>query len=75
MSIALNAVQEWAVIQMNELKQCPFCGGKAETIKGFIAGVTMIVCNNCKATVSFGGREARDKTIQAWNRRYNNESK
>ena len=52
-----------------ELERCPFCGGKAKIFFGIIAGLTMVVCDDCKATVSFGGNETRLETIKCWNRR------
>lgn len=54
-----------------KLKPCPFCGGEVRIFNGVVAGVTMIVCTKCRATVSFGGREQKDKTIKVWNRRAN----
>ena len=56
---------------MKELKPCPFCGGKARIHVGLIRGLTMIVCEKCLATVSFGGKEQKQKTVSAWNRRVN----
>lgn len=53
----------------NKLKRCPFCDSEVQLYKGFIAGVTMIVCPNCRATVSFGGKEKENETVKAWNRR------
>lgn len=52
-----------------ELKPCPFCGGKVQIFKGIIAGLSMIVCTECRATVSFGGKEEESQTIKAWNNR------
>jgi len=56
-----------------KLKPCPFCGGEAKIFSGIIAGVTMIVCEKCRATVSFGGNETRKQTEKCWNRRKNND--
>lgn len=52
-----------------KLKTCPFCGAKVQLFKGVIAGVTMIVCTKCRATVSFGGSESESDTVAHWNRR------
>lgn len=54
---------------MTELKPCPFCGGDVNLFIGFMVGLPMIVCGKCSATVSFGGKETREQTIKAWNRR------
>lgn len=50
------------------LKPCPFCGAEPRIIKGIVAGLTMIVCTKCRATVSFAGG-AQKETVKAWNRR------
>lgn len=52
-----------------KMKKCPFCGGEPQMLKGFIKGITMIVCSECKATVSFGGQESCEASLKAWNRR------
>ncbi len=54
---------------MDKLKKCPFCGGDVNLFIGFMAGLPMIVCGKCSATVSFGGKETKEQTIKAWNRR------
>ena len=53
----------------NELKSCPFCGGSVEVCVGVLAGVTMIECGECGATVSFGGKGEWYDAVDAWNRR------
>ena len=55
----------------NDLKPCPFCGGKVRIHVGVIRGLTMIVCEKCLATVSFGGKEQKQAAVKAWNRRAN----
>lgn len=57
---------------MEQLKPCPFCGGKARLHIGVIKGLNMIVCDKCKATVSFGGKEHGNAARDAWNRRADN---
>jgi Lar family restriction alleviation protein len=51
-----------------ELKPCPFCGGRAEFYKTLVEGSTAgwVQCTNCG--VNFLTKE-RDEAIAAWNRR------
>lgn len=35
------------------LKPCPFCGAKVNIHPGVVAGISVIVCGSCGATVSF----------------------
>lgn len=58
---------------MEKLEKCPFCGGKVQMFSGVIANLPMIVCSQCGATVSFGGKEKPKLTAEAWNRRTKNE--
>lgn len=52
---------------MNELKPCPFCGGKAYiTTFDVFGGVHYAVCRNCKARV---GKPSEADAVAAWNRR------
>lgn len=51
------------------LKPCPFCGGKVTAVPGLMAGITMIHCRKCGATVSFQQKEELDQTFEAWDRR------
>lgn len=52
-----------------DLKPCPFCGGKVMVVPGLVAGVTMIFCRKCGATISFQGKEETNQAVGAWNRR------
>lgn len=58
------------------IKKCPFCGSTVELFSGYIAGLTMIVCNgaDCRATVSFGGGEEKKEAVKRYNRRCKNAS-
>lgn len=49
---------------MNELKPCPFCGGEAEAV----LQTKVIHCKKCKITF-FTQQTAKDRLIEAWNRR------
>ena len=56
----------------NKLKDCPFCGNrkvKTHSNVPTLKGLAMIVCDGCKATVSFGGKESEVEAIKAWNSR------
>ena len=65
-----------------ELKPCPFCGGRAELVIDWTE--CAIVCSSCKASmydfyVAIGEgmsrrqalNKAKEQAIQAWNRRIN----
>lgn len=57
---------------MNDLKNCPFCGGKAEMVKTQRCGryVTCVDCG-CRTgemETDYAG-SAYDKAAEAWNRR------
>ena len=60
---------------MDELKPCPFCGGKA-----FSTGVLptygfdvmyRAICEDCN--ISTPSKWTKEKAIEAWNRRVNND--
>lgn len=54
---------------MNELKPCPFCGGKIEKVNAPMMNTVMFVCKKCGADVCFYGAEHDPKATKAWNRR------
>lgn len=59
-----------------ELKPCPFCGGKAEIII-FSAeyGTVTVGCTNEECDITMGKAFFSDEeAIQHWNRRTNNEN-
>lgn len=56
----------------NELKPCPFCGGKAELYASKVAdGLRWVTCTECYAS----GEPCDDteSAIRAWNRRAKDE--
>ena len=64
----------------NELKPCPFCGGKAELILCDNGSVPQIRCSgclalmgwDCKSVSSLRGQlnfDTKEDAISAWNRR------
>lgn len=55
---------------MDELKSCPFCGGKAEIDESLY---TFVRCENCKA--ESGVFLHKYEAIRAWNRRVNDDRK
>ena len=57
-----------------QLKPCPFCGGKVKMVNGIIARTIVFICEKCGADVMFFGAEKnKDKAVKAWNRRVENE--
>ena len=62
---------------MEELKKCPFCGGKAKMNKNSHINPKryFIKCWSCEITMpSVGnGFNSKKEAIEAWNRRENNE--
>ena len=51
----------------NELKPCPFCGGKAILSEDKRYNVHSVFCNECYIETSLQNTE--QETIEAWNRR------
>lgn len=62
-----------------ELKPCPFCGGKAKVYTGeefFLIGnekCNSVFCESCQATIRYF--QTSKEAMNAWNRRENNGSK
>ena len=62
----------------NELKPCPFCGGKARIEKGrtFCGNTFSVACadpHNCKGYyVKTKGFYSKNEAISVWNRRVDN---
>ena len=57
-----------------ELKPCPFCGGKAEIII-FNTGTVTVGCTNEECDITMGKAFFTDEeAIRHWNRRTNNET-
>ena len=53
----------------NELKPCPFCGGKARRYEGKFENYG-IICTKCSAKIY--GYASKGATARAWNRRVGN---
>lgn len=57
-----------------ELKPCPFCGNEnIESGVDISYGMHSFTCNRCKYTISFLWKK-KEKCIEMWNRRVNDET-
>lgn len=60
-----------------ELKKCPFCGGKATLNAGSDRNYSLVKCRDCGAESGMVKVSAEycadERAIEAWNRRANNE--
>lgn len=54
---------------MNELKPCPFCGGKVKKAKNPLTRAILFICDHCGADVCFYEAEHDSKATEAWNKR------
>ena len=50
----------------DELKPCPFCGGKPYLANVAMVGCAYVVCTDCRMQSDDGGRE---RVVAAWNTR------
>ncbi|HOV64324.1 MAG TPA: Lar family restriction alleviation protein [Spirochaetia bacterium] len=58
---------------LNDLKFCPFCGGKAKLMSSIIANCGYYVtCTSCDATTAYA--QTQKGAARAWNRRFNPEA-
>lgn len=55
-----------------ELKTCPFCGGKAEMLN-YSENEWLVRCTDCDGMVE-RWRETEEEAIEQWNRRTKNET-
>ncbi len=64
---------------IDKIKNCPFCGGKAEeddytNNKHMVFGTGWIGCRSCRVFINYiNGERGRRLAISAWNRRAENE--
>lgn len=61
---------------MNELKPCPFCGGKAQKRKDLIGSTKLneyyyVRCDKCRCSSPSFQKDDFCKAVKAWNRRSN----
>ena len=54
---------------MDELKRCPFCGGKADISKLIELRGTSVYCTRCSVSTKI--YYTTEKAVDAWNRRAN----
>ena len=57
---------------MDELKPCPFCGGRAKIYRQFKNDVEIgskVICIDCLATMYSAEANSAEENIEAWNRR------
>ncbi len=55
---------------MEELRECPFCGGKAQ--QSYAGAKHIIICPNCVKLPADGGYIDSKDAITAWNTRHDN---
>lgn len=55
----------------NELKPCPFCGGKVE-LKMNCYCQCRVVCTRCECSCWVGDSRNEKSVVKAWNRRADN---
>lgn len=51
----------------DELKPCPFCGGKAQEVNRGWSGPYSVTCQRCQCGTN--ARDKRSRVRAAWNRR------
>lgn len=54
------------VVEVSELRPCPFCGGEAELCYRETGQAFLVGCTKCEASSPFGTEE---EVIAAWNKR------
>ena len=61
----------------DELKPCPFCGGKADICKDEHIGTYRVECQNtrCPCIPSTWFCETKEDAVKLWNRRANNDER
>ena len=76
----MELLKKGLIDTMDELKPCPFCGGRAEQFIRYMPDNTnyyYIMCSKCKASsnefFSYFGYEGMQESVEAWNRRVDND--
>jgi len=54
---------------MNEIKSCPFCGGKIRYDRAHDSMSIIFRCDICKMVMTFSRKETFEEAIEAFNRR------
>ena len=55
------------MVEQQELKRCPFCGGEAEVWVSNVTDRAVIYCRGCDAQIQIKPNE--EEAIEAWNER------
>ena len=55
------------MVEQQELKRCPFCGGEAEVWVSDVTDRAIVYCTVCDAQISI--RQNEQEAIEAWNKR------
>ena len=55
------------MVEQQELKRCPFCGGEAEIFVSDVTDRALVYCRGCDAQIKMQPNE--QEAIEAWNHR------
>ena len=61
------------MVEQQELKRCPFCGGEAEVWVSNVTDRAIVYCTICDAQIRI--RQNEQEAIEAWNHRIGDANK